>query len=144
MTMVEDRKMPVSAPPQDERFAHSRVLDAMPDAVVIVAADGKIVNLNVAAEAMFGYTRDALLGQSIEVLLPERLRESHVAHRDEYYAKPYARPMGVGMDLFAVQKDGREFPVEISLAPFLAPEGPQVVASIRDMSERHRAREQAQ
>jgi len=134
----------VPAVPQDERFAHGRVLDAMPDAIVIVAADGTIVNVNVRAEAMFGYTREAFLGQSIEFLLPDRLRESHVAHRDEYAQKPYARPMGVGIDLFAVKKDGTEIPVEISLAPFQAPEGPQVVASIRDVSARQRAREKAQ
>ena len=129
--------------PQDERFAHGRVLDAMPDAVVIVAADGTIVNVNVRAEAMFGYTREGFLGQPIEFLLPEQFRESHVTRRDEYARKPYARPMGVGLDLFAVRKDGSEFPVEISLAPFLAPEGPQIVASIRDVSARRRTQEKA-
>ena len=94
------------------------LLEAAPDGIIEAEPDGTIVLLNAAAERMFGYQREELLGQLIEILVPESLRQSHREHRDRYAEHPVTRPMGIGLDLFARRKDGTQFPVEISLARF--------------------------
>jgi PAS domain S-box-containing protein len=121
----------VARQPEPDRFAYSDLLDAMPDGIVLVDAAGRIVEFNVRAEAMFGYEREEVLGQSVEWLLPERHREGHVGHRAHYAGSPHVRPMGAEQNLVARHKDGHEFPVEISLAPYQSPVGPLVLAAIR-------------
>lgn len=112
------------------------ILEAAPDAVVIVDARGRIRILNSQAEKLFGFLRAELVGQPVERLVPEALRERHVGHRDRYLADPKTRPMGAGLDLRARRKDGTEFPVEISLSPLPMPEGLLVISIIRDVTER--------
>src|SRR6516165_702365 len=114
-------------------------LQAVPDAVVIVNRAGRIICVNEHAGLLFGYGQDELLGQAIELLVPERFRDKHVADRDGYFAEPRVRPMGINLELFGRRKDGREVPVEISLSPLRTGEDIFVVSTIRDISERRRA-----
>lgn len=126
------------------RRAESRsrgLLDAAPDAMVVTDESGRIVLVNARAEALFGYPREELLGQRIELLVPERLQEPHVSHRSSYLRAPAARPMGSGLDLSARRKDGSEIAVEISLSPLDTDEGLLVSAAIRDASERRRTQD---
>lgn len=111
-------------------------LEAAPDAMVIVGQDGRILLINGQAEVLFGYKRTELVGQPVEVLVPSRYRERHPAHRTGYFAGPRPRPMGAGVDLYGVRKDGTEFPAEISLGPVETAQGVLVTAAIRDVSER--------
>ena len=120
----------------DTQFAFSTLLDAMPDAIVITGIDGRIVEINIHTVGMFGYAREELVGAPVESLMPERYRGRHVGQRDEYARNPHVRPMGLGMALFGMKKDGQEFPIEISLSPYHAAQGPLVVAAIRDVSAR--------
>lgn len=110
-----------------------QVFDALPDAVIGVDDQGRIVLLNPQAERLFGYTRAELLGQPVELLVPEQLRRAHMQHHNEYFAAPRVRPMGVGLNLAARRKDGSEIPVDISLSPLQTPTGLLVIAAIRDM-----------
>jgi PAS domain S-box-containing protein len=112
------------------------LLDAAPDAMVIVDRQGRIVLVNRQAQLVFGYAGEELLGQPIEVLIPEGYRAGHVHQRDGYIANPRTRPMGAGIDLFALRKDSTEFPVEISLSPMDTPEGLLITAAVRDISGR--------
>jgi diguanylate cyclase (GGDEF)-like protein/PAS domain S-box-containing protein len=114
------------------------LLDSAPDAIVIVSAQGRVVQANSQAEAMFGYTLDELRTLGIEDLLPERYRRLHERHRTRFLASPHRRLMGTGLELYALLKDGRELPVEISLGPLRTEEGPVVAAAIRDISDRKR------
>lgn len=113
-------------------------LESAPDAVVIVDRDGRIRLVNGRAEAWFGYRRAELLGQPVEILIPERLRERHEHFRRDYQATPAARSMGIGQELVARCRDGRELPVEISLSPAGIADEHLVTAIIRDVSERRR------
>jgi len=118
-----------------------RLLESAPDAVVIVDRDGRIVFANSHSERMFEYPPNELLGQSVEILAPEAVRQTHVRHRSEYSEAPRAREMGSGLELRGCRKDGSTFPVEISLSPLDEPDGCFVVAAIRDTTERHRVQE---
>jgi PAS domain S-box-containing protein len=118
----------------EDRF---RVLvEAAPNALIMVGADGIIALVNAQTEQLFGYQRGDLLGQSIEMLLPERFRHHHVGLRSGFLAAPGMRPMGVGRELFARRQDGSEVPIEIGLNPISTGDGQFVVASIVDISER--------
>jgi PAS domain S-box-containing protein len=108
--------------------------EALPDALVITDLDGRIVLVNAQTEQLCGHGREELLGRPIEVLMPDRYRERHVRYRADYAAAPHVRPMGKGLDLWGRSKDGREVPVEISLAPLQSPGGLAVVATILDVS----------
>lgn len=114
------------------------ILDAAPDGMLLTDGDGTIQAVNQQVERMFGYQRSALIGREIEVLLAERLRERHLAHRAGYHAAPAVRVMGERLQLRARRRDGSEFPVEVSLSPLDDVEGPAVVVSVRDVTERHR------
>jgi PAS domain S-box-containing protein len=112
--------------------------EALPDPLIVVNEEGSIVLANSRTAEMFGYRREELLGAPVELLMPVRFHPRHVGQRDEYFRNPKPRPMGAGLKLFGVRKDGAEFPVEISLNPLTTPEGPVVVSTIRDISERVR------
>jgi PAS domain S-box-containing protein len=121
-----------------------QLLEAVPDAIVGVDDNGRIVLVNSQTEGLFGYCRDELLGQTIELLVPERFREGHPAHRDDYFQEPRTRPMGIGRELYALRRDGTEFPAEISLSSIETEDGVLVMAAVRDVSERaESARERA-
>lgn len=115
---------------------YRRLLDAAPDAVIVVDEMGRIVLANKQTERLFGYHSHELIGERIEVLVPERFRETHHGHRNRFFSVPKVRPMGTGLDLFGRKHDGSEFPVEISLSPLPTDEGTLISASIRDITER--------
>jgi PAS domain S-box-containing protein len=118
------------------------LLEAAPDAMVVVDPLGEIVAANMQAEKMFGYTRAQLLGKSLGELIPPKYRASHKQHREAFFRAPQVRTMGVGLKLFALQNGGTEVPVDISLSPLVIESGTFVIASIRDVTE-HRLTEAA-
>jgi len=125
-----------------EKF--ERVVQSAPNAIVAVDQQGKIVLVNSQAEKIFGYQATELVGRSIEVLVPERFRAGHLGYRSGFFAKPQTRAMGVGRDLFAVRKDGSEFPVEIGLNPIDTEQGMLILSAIVDITERKKAEEEIQ
>jgi PAS domain S-box-containing protein len=124
---------------EEERYRTA--VENAPNAIVTVDREGRIVLANVQVEKLFGYSRDDLLGRSIDILVPERFRGRHPAYRKGFFAEPRTRAMGAGRDLFGLRKDGTEFPVEIGLNPIKTEEGEFVLAAIVDISERKRAEE---
>jgi PAS domain S-box-containing protein len=112
------------------------LLEFSPDGIVVIDEKGKVVLTNLHAEQIFGYKREELIGRAVETLMPERFRARHVGLRQSYVADPKSRPMGTGLGLYALRKDGSEFPADISVSPVLTPEGLLVMSSIRDLTER--------
>jgi two-component system, sensor histidine kinase and response regulator len=123
---------------REEQFR--TLVEAIPDALIISDQDGRIRLINDQTEQLFGYRREELVGQQVELLVPERIRAAHPSLRRRFFEDPSVRAMGVGLELTAVGKDGTEFPVEISLSPLPEPNGRGILvcSSLRDISERKR------
>lgn len=118
------------------------LLEAAPDGMVIIDLQGNIVMVNAQTEKLFGYRRDELMGEPVELLVPERFRDTHPFHRKQYGKNPQPRPMGADLELYALRKDETEFPVEISLSPMETEEDNLIIAAIRDITERKHAEAQ--
>ncbi len=125
-----------------ETLLSSSILEAIPDAVAEVNQQGLIIQVNAQAEMLFGYTRVELIGQRVEMLVPERQRSQHSGHREQFHMQPKIRRMGSGLDLYGRRRDGSEFPVEISLSPVRVGEDVIVLSVIRDISDRKRIEEE--
>jgi PAS domain S-box-containing protein len=136
-TMVMSAIRDISDRKQAERKFRD-LLEAAPDAMVIVNRSGEIVLVNTQAQRLFLYPRAELLGMAVEMLVPLRYRNKHPGHRSQFFAKPRVRSMGEGLELYGLRKDGSEFPVEISLSPLETEEGLFVTTAIRDATERRR------
>lgn len=132
--VIERKRAEDAARASEEQFRG--VLATAPNAIVISDHDGRILLVNEQVEKVFGYTRDELIGQPVEMLLPENLDELHIQHRRRYLAEPYTRAMGYGLDLQGRRKDGSIFPVDISLSPLETSDGMLVTSIIRDITER--------
>ncbi|HTF24626.1 MAG TPA: sigma 54-interacting transcriptional regulator [Candidatus Limnocylindria bacterium] len=130
---------PERARDSDPQTLFERLFESSPDAMVVTDGDGRITGVNAQVERFFGYTRQELLGQTVEILIPERFRQTHLRHRTDYSDQPRIRPMGGGMELCGRRKDGSEFPVEIMLSPLNTAGDRTVLSGIRDISERKRA-----
>jgi PAS domain S-box-containing protein len=135
VTDISERKRAEDALRRSEAQARA-ILEAAGQAILIVDQRGTIVSVNRQAETMFGHPRDRLAGAAVEVLLPDRLRERHVAHRATYFRDPHVRPMGRGLDLLALRADGTEFPVEISLSYVETDDGLRALAFVTDITHR--------
>lgn len=135
-TLPDQAARPGTASAPDGFFRE--LLDAVPDAMIVVGTDGRMLVVNTVAVQMFGYPRAQLIGRPVEMLLPERHRARHRKHRKGYAAGPGLRAMGIGMELTALRSDGAEVPVEITLSPIKTPSGTLVVGAIRDVTERRR------
>ena len=137
-----DKSQPVrSADALAEILISHNLLEAIPDAIVAVDGAGTILQVNSKTEQLFGYSRDLLIGQKVEILVPARHRRKHRGHRDAFAETPKVRRMGAGLDLHGRRRDGSEFPVEISLSPVSVEKGSLILSAIRDISDRKRIEE---
>ena len=134
---ISERKRAEEALAESERMLRG-LFEFAPDAIVVLDREGRILRVNAQAETIFGYQREEMVGQSVEVLIPRRLINRHAKHRASYMATPHMRPMGAGLELYALRKDGTEFAVDIMLSPIQAS---IVIAVVRDITERKRAEE---
>ncbi|MGB9435798.1 MAG: PAS domain S-box protein [Candidatus Acidiferrum sp.] len=143
---MEDRRRSASSSRSTrQQWTHDEfraLLEAAPDAMVIANEHGEISLVNAQTEKLFGYNREELLGQPVEMLVPDRYRGGHEHHRKGYTDSPRLRPMGAGRELFGLRKDGSEFPVEISLSPFRSEEGMLVFSAIRDITLQKKAQDE--
>lgn len=121
---------------RESELRYRCLMESAPDALVTVGEDGRIRLVNSRTESLFGYSRDELAGQPVEILVPEALRTRHGEHRRAYLAAPRVRPAGCGLELFGQRKDGSRFPVDITLSPWRLQEGLLITAAVRDISER--------
>ena len=137
---ITERKTQEQALRDSEKRFRS-LMESAPDAMVMVNQSGYIELVNSQTEHLFGYTREELAGQAIEMLIPEPFHSRHATHRDGYIADPRVRGMGVGLELYALRKDGSHLPVEISLSPIETAEGVLIASSVRDITERKRTEE---
>jgi len=138
----DQRRDSVPARTVAETLLSPSILEAIPDAVAAVNQQGVIIQVNSQTEALFGYTRDELIGQRVEMLVPDRQRPQHHLHREHFHHQPKIRRMGSGLDLCGRRRDGSEFPVEISLSPVATADGTMVLSVIRDISDRKRIEEE--
>lgn len=139
---IEELEEKVSERSDNERFR--LVVESAPNGIIVADREGKITLVNQQAEQLFGYSREEFADLRIESLVPKRFRDGHAKTRTRFHEAPERRGMGVGRDLYAVRKDGREFPVEIALTPLPKDTGMQVLASIVDITERKRSEERLQ
>ena len=140
-----DHQQPAPSPTAKtmvEVLLSSDLLETLPDAIVAVDRDGTIVQVNSQAQELFGYDRDELMGQKVEMLVPESYRRQHHHHRDNFAEAPKTRRMGADLDLYGRRRNGSEFPVEISLSPVSTESGTFVLSAIRDISDRKRIAEE--
>lgn len=134
---INERKKAQEATRNSETLLE-RIFESAPDASVILNAKGEIVRVNQQVETLFGYTKEELVGQSLEILLPERYRTLHIRHREIYFRDLRTRLMGAGLDLYGRHKDGTEILVDIMLSPVKTEEGTLVISAIRDVTDRKR------
>ena len=126
----------------DRELPFRGLVEAAPDAMILVDGQGKIVLINAQTEKLFGYTREELIGEPVERLVPARFGDRHPGYRNTYFSTPQVRPMGAGLDLYAARKDGTEFPAQISLSPVVTSEGTFAAAAIRDATEQRQRHEE--
>jgi len=137
---TERKKAEESVRASEERFRS--LFEFSPDAIIVTDQQGKIAETNGQVEEFFGYSRGELVGQAVEILVPERFRQAHPGHRKEYSAQARTRPMGLGLELYGRRKDGTEFPVDIMLSPVKTEGGELALSVIRDLSEKKRTEEE--
>lgn len=123
---------------QRAEMRYGQVAEGLPDAMLVADSQGRILLVNVLLEALTGFVRSELLGHPVETLVPSHVREAHEQHRHAFHRHPAVRPMGAGRELEVLRKDGVVVPVEISLSPIASDDGPQVIVTLRDVTERRR------